>query len=260
MDLSIIIVNYKNKVKITKCLAALYESDLSNLNFEVFVVDNNSGDDLSSLAFYPNLTIVNSDKNLGMGGGNNLGLEKSSGEFVLILNPDAYVSHDAIKILWQYIKDNNDVAVVGPKLLNSDGSLQNSCAQFPRVYMPILRRTFLGDYFKKIRDNFMMTDFNHDEIASVDWLMGSCLMIRRDIWSGFDERFFMYFEDVDVCRTFRAMGKKVVYNPSAIVVHDHERASAKYPWYQAIFRDALAREHIKSWVKYFWKWRTKKII
>jgi GT2 family glycosyltransferase len=259
MDLSIIIVNYKNKIKIAKCLAALYESDLSGLNFEVFLVDNNSGDDLSSLSFYPNVTIINSDKNLGMGGGNNLGLQKASGEFVLILNPDAYVSHVAIKILLNYMRANNDVAVVGPKLLNSDGSLQHSCAKFPRVYMPILRRTFLGDYFKKSRDSFMMTDFNHDEIASVDWLMGSCLMIRRDIWPGFDERFFMYFEDIDLCRNFRALGKKVVYNPEAVVTHDHERASAKYPWYQAIFRDPLAREHIKSWIKYFWKWRGQKI-
>jgi len=258
MNLSIIIVNYKNKIKIAKCLAAFYAADLTGLNFEVFLVDNASGDDLSAFAFYPNLAIINSDKNLGMGGGNNLGLQRAKGEFVLVLNPDAYVSRDAVKILLNYIKTNNDVAVVGPKLLNSDGSLQYSCANFPQIFTPILRRTFLGDYFKKSRDSFMMTDFNHDEIAEVDWLMGSCLMIRRCDWSGFDERFFMYFEDIDLCRNFHVLGKKVIYNPQAVVTHDHQRASAKYPWYQAIFCDALARHHIKSWLKYFWKWRGQK--
>ena len=257
MDLSIIIVNYKNKEKVAKCLAALYEADLTGINFEVLLVDNNSGDDLSALAFYPNLKIIYATENSGMGSGNNLGLHQAKGEFILILNPDAYVSKSAIKILLAYIKTHDEVAIVGPKLLNSDGSLQNSCARFPQLYTPILRRTFLGDYFKKSRDGFMMSDFNHNEITPVDWLMGSCLLIRRSEWQGFDERFFMYFEDIDVCRNFHALGQKVVYNPEAIVTHDHQRASAKYPWYQAIFCDPLARAHIRSWLKYFWKWKFK---
>jgi len=147
--------------------------------------------------------------------------------------------------------------VVGPKLLNPDDTLQYSCSRFPKVYTPILRRTFLGDYFKTSRDGFMMTDFNHDEIREVDWLMGSCLLVRQAGWDGFDERFFMYFEDIDLGRRVKAIGKKVIYNPRAVVVHDHQRQSARWPWYVAPFKDSLAREHIKSWLKYFWKWKVR---
>ena len=101
----------------------------------------------------------------------------------------------------------------------------------------------------------MMTDFDHDEIRPVDWIMGSCLMVRHAGWEGFDERFFMYFEDVDLCQRVKMIGKKVIYNPEAVVIHDHSRQSARYPWYIAPWKDGLAREHIKSWIKYFWKWK-----
>jgi len=256
MDISIIIVNYKSLEKTRKCLAAIYVSDLGGLSFETILVDNASSDNLDEFKIrYPHLQILYSSHNLGMGGGNNLGLKQAQGDFVLILNPDTIVSHSAIRILFDYIKMHQDVFIVGPKLLNPDDTLQYSCSRFPKVYTPILRRTFLGDYFKTSRDGFMMTDFDHDEIREVDWLMGSCLLVRRADWDGFDERFFMYFEDIDLGRRVRAIGKKVVYNPQAVVIHDHQRQSARWPWYIAPFRDPLAREHIKSWLKYLWKWR-----
>jgi hypothetical protein len=194
-----------------------------------------------------------------MGGGNNLGLKEARGRFILILNPDTEVYPDAIKILYDYLDSHPDVYIVGPKLLNPDKTLQHSCSLFPKIYTPILRRTFLGNYFKSSRDGFMMTDFDHEEIREVDWLMGSCLLIRSDGWEGFDERFFMYFEDIDVCRRAWRFKKKVVYQPQAIVIHDHARGSAKIPWYIAPVVDKLTQEHIKSWIKYFWKWRNKKI-
>lgn len=103
-----------------------------------------------------------------------------------------------------------------------------------------------------------MKDFSHDIIKEVDWLMGSCLMIRKEGFEGFDERFFMYFEDIDVCRRAWKVDKKVVYNPKAEVIHHHARESAKYPWYLSIFKDKLAQEHIKSWFKYFKKWGLRK--
>jgi len=258
MDLSIIIVNYKSKVKTARCLAAIFNSDFQGLKFEVILVENASGDNLDDLmSGRPELKIVYSKKNLGMGGGNNLGIKEAKGKFILILNPDTEVSTGAIKTLFDYLEAHLDVYIVGPRLLNPDGTLQHSCSRFPKIYTPILRRTFLGDYFSSSRDRFMMTDFDHEEIREVDWLMGSCLLVRSDGWEGFDERFFMYFEDIDVCRRAWRFQKKVVYNPQAVVVHDHARESAKNPWYIAPFTDKLTQEHIKSWVKYFWKWRAK---
>jgi len=259
MDLSIIIVNYRSKAKTVNCLEAIFKSDLQDLKYEVIVVENDSGDNLDDLiGRHDKLKILHSPRNLGMGGGNNLGLKEARGKFILILNPDTEVYPEAIKILYDYLDSHPDVYIVGPKLLNPDKTLQASCSLFPKIYTPILRRTFLGNYFKSSRDGFMMTDFDHEEIREVDWLMGSCLLIRSDGWEGFDERFFMYFEDIDVCRRAWRFKKKVVYQPQAIVIHDHARGSAKNPWYIAPFVDKLTQEHIKSWIKYFWKWRYKK--
>lgn len=261
MDLSIIIVNYKSKVKTTRCLEAIFKSDFKGLKYEVIVVDNASGDNLDDLAQkHAELKLLYSSRNLGMGGGNNLGLKEAKGRLILILNPDTVVHPNAIRTLFDYLDSHPDVYIVGPKLLNPDGTLQPSCSRFPKVYTPVLRRTFLGDFFSSSRDKFMMTDFDHEEIREVDWLMGSCLLIRSDGWEGFDERFFMYFEDIDVCRRAWRFKKKVVYDPQAIVVHDHARESARHPWYIATFTDKMTQEHIKSWVKYFWKWKNKKII
>ena len=264
MDLSIIIVNYKSKVKLISLLESIFKADLSGLTFEIIVVDNNSGDDLSDLD--KKIKLINSQRNSGMGGGNNLGIDNSLGDYILILNPDTIVKTEAIKILYNYLKNNQAVGLVGPKLVYPDGSLQYSCSQFPIFFMPILRRTFLGDYFKTSRDAFMMTNFDHNSIKEVDWLMGSCLMFKREnilvnqeiFKPRFDERYFMYFEDIDLCRQLKSQGLKVVYNPEAIIIHDHRRQSARYPWYEALFKDKLTWSHISSWLKYFKKWGFKK--
>ncbi|MFZ4632260.1 MAG: glycosyltransferase [Patescibacteria group bacterium] len=263
MDLSIIIVNYKNKNKLEVCLDSILKAEIRDISYEIIIVENNSGEDLNSLLkLSENIKLILSEKNLGMGGGNNLGIKASQGEYILILNPDTNIQGKAIEVLFKYLKNNSEVGVVGPKLLNPDSSLQYSCSRFPSFFMPILRRTFLGKYFKLDRDKFQMREFSHNEIISVDWLMGSALMFKKKLTlsdgkiyePNFDERYFMYFEDTDLCHTFLANGFKVIYNPEAVLIHDHARESAKYPWYKAIFRDPLAREHINSWIKYFLKW------
>jgi len=266
MDLSIIIVNYHSRAKLETCLRSILKADSANLSYEIILVENNSGDNLSDLvSLSDKIKLINSPKNLGMGGGNNLGIKAAAGEYVFILNPDTVIKENAIAVLLDYLKNNPAVAIVGPKLLNPDGSLQYSCSRFPKVYMPILRRTFLGDYFAVNRDEFQMREFDHNSIKEVDWLMGSALMFKKQlalsngkIWEPrFDELYFMYFEDTDLCRTAWKNNFKVVYNPAAILIHDHARESAKYPWYLAIFLDRLAWRHIGSWVKYFYKWGIK---
>jgi len=269
MDLSVIILNYKSRSKLLNCLDSFSRADLGSLDYEIIVIDvvvDTVASELLDLSKrYRRLRLIVTPKNLGMGGGNNLGLEEARGEFILILNPDTVIKDRALPTLWEYLQNNPTVGLVGPKLLNSDGSLQFSCARFPNFFTPILRRTFLGDYFKDSRDRFIMNDFDHNSIRPVDWLMGSCLMFRSkiDLASGdifeprFDERYFMYFEDTDLARQVWTKGLKVVYNPEAVVIHDHQRQSAKYPWYLAILLDGLAWRHIASWLKYFIKWGIK---
>ncbi|MFA5130935.1 MAG: glycosyltransferase [Patescibacteria group bacterium] len=266
MDLSIVIVNYRSRKKLEVCLASIFQADNKNLNYEIILVENNSGEDLSDLVSgRANLRLIVSAKNLGMGGGNNLGIEAARGEYIFILNPDTIIQNGAIATLFNYLKNNPGVGIVGPKLMNTDGSLQYSCSRFPKVYMPILRRTFFGKYFAVLRDHYQMMEFDHNSIKEVDWLMGSALMFKKKLsladgtfWEPrFDEFFFMYFEDTDLCRTAGQKGFKVVYNSEAVLTHDHARQSAKYPWYLAIFLDRLAWRHINSWIKYFYKWGIK---
>jgi GT2 family glycosyltransferase len=265
MDLSIIIVNYKSKKKLLNCLRSIQVANFANLTKEIIVVDNNSGDDLQELQSWPELKIVFSAVNLGMGGGNNLGIKQAQGEYMLVLNPDTLVQESSISSLLNYYRLHPEIGIIGPKLLYPDNSLQLSCLQFPTFFMPILRRTFLGDYFRSQRDGFTMSGFDHDTIKTVDWLMGSCLLFKKvlntpdakQLMPSFDERFFMYFEDIDLCRTIKNSGLQVVYYPLATVIHDHARQSAKNPWYIAIFKDKLTWIHISSWFKYFIKWGLK---
>ena len=230
MDLSIIIVNYQSKTKLVNCLKSLQVANFENLKKEIIIVDNNSGDDLRSLKSWPDI-----------------------------------VSKDAILELIKYYRLDEKIGIIGPKLLYPDKSLQLSCLRFPTFFMPILRRTFLGDYFKKQRDDFTMSEFDHNSMAEVDWLMGSCLLFKKELvdsrgvkfFPKFDERYFMYFEDTDLCRTIKEKGFKVIYYPVAVVFHDHARQSAKNPWYIALFKDKMTWVHISSWFKYFIKWGFK---
>lgn len=256
MDISIIIVNYLSKKKLINCLNSIREANLDNLTYEIIVVENNSGDDLSDLN-YLNLKLVNSPCNLGMGGGNNLGIENSRGDFILISNPDIVYEKDTIKSLYIYLKENKEVGLVGPKLLNPNLSLQYSCIRFPKIYIPLLRRTAIGDFFSAKLDHYLMKNTDHEKIQEVDWLLGACFMVRRSEIVGklFDERYFMYFEDVDLCRQINERGQKVVYYPLVKVIHDHIRQSAFNPWYLSLFKDRIAREHLKSAIRYFYKWR-----
>jgi len=193
-----------------------------------------------------------------MGKGNNLGISRSSGEQILISNPDIVFTPDAIKKLYQYLQANPEVGLVGPQLLNPDGSLQYSCVRFPKFYTPLLRRTAVGQLFPGRVDHYLMKHADHDKIQIVDWILGACFMVRRSEIKNnllFDERYFMYFEDVDLCRQIRARGQKVVYFPEAQVTHNHLRQSARWPWYKSLFKDKIAREHLKSAFRYFRKWK-----
>ncbi len=260
MDISVIIVNYKSLNKTLKCLDSLKNADWGALSKEIIVVDNASGNgDASAIAAaHPELKLVVSDRNLGMGGGNNLGVKAASGRYILILNPDTLIKGDAIVKMSAYLDSHPDAGIVGPKLLNSDGTLQYSCLRFPKLHTPILRRTFFGGLAGRHLNEFLMKDYDHRDPREVDWLMGSCLMVRKLVPEKdgflFDERFFMYFEDTDLCRRVKKEhGLKVVYLPSAAVIHDHARQSAAKAWYIAPFTDNLTREHLKSWIKYFLK-------
>ncbi len=261
MDISTIIVNYQAREKTFRCLESVRKANLANPDHEAIVIDNGSPDNIENeiKRYYPDIIFLRSEKNLGMGGGNNLGIRKAKGRYFLILNMDTRLEPNTVKILHEYLEANPSVGIVAPELVFADGGHQDSCFRFPNLWYPLVRRTFVGRIFKSQVDSFLMKDASKRSPIDADWVMGSVLLIRREAMDAaggpFDERFFMYFEDTDLCRRIWQAGYKVVYYPLVRVVHDHSRESAKYPWYIAPFKNKLARIHISSWVKYVWKWR-----
>ncbi|MEI7497702.1 MAG: glycosyltransferase family 2 protein [Candidatus Falkowbacteria bacterium] len=260
MDLSIVVVNFNTREKLARCLESIAKSDLSDLATEVIVVDNHSTEYIGEMPQMSgiSLALIKNDSNKGMGAGNNVGIKQAIGEFILVLNPDTGLASDAIRHMVIYLKLHDAVGVVGPKLIYPDGSPQASCFHYPNIFLPLLRRTFFGKLAPIQLAHFMMTDSDLRIPQSVDWVMGSCMMFAKKVLDQvglFDERFFMYFEDTDLCRRITCAGFGVVYLPEAVVTHHHGRASAKEHWYVSPFINKMSRIHIASWLKYFWKWR-----
>jgi GT2 family glycosyltransferase len=258
MDLSIIIVTYNNFDKVRRCLQSIYQSDLATVSFEVVVVDNASTESPDFLkSEFPAIRLIKNHLNLGMGAGNNVGARQALGEFLLVLNPDTELEPQAIKTMLRYAREHEEAGVIGPKLLYPDGERQISCYHFPSVFTPVMRRTFVGRFFKSKLNDYLMKSYDLDKIIQVDWLMGSCLLIKKSLFMSvgqFDERFFMYYEDTDLCRRISEAHKKNIYFPLATVIHHHGRASAKSHWLTSIFANKMAQIHLTSHLKYFIKW------
>lgn len=264
MDLSIIIVNYKSKGFTLNCIKSIKESDLSNIRHEIIVVDNGSQDAIGEILRwqYPEVSFIQNEINLGMGAGNNVGIRRAKGDYILVMNPDTIAFKDTFQILYKYLEQHKDVGIVGPQQLNPDSTIQDSCYRWYGFFTPAYRRTPLGKlkFAQKDINRFLMRDFDHQAEREVDWLLGSFLMMRAEALkkiNGFDERYFLYFEDTDLCRSIWKHNLKVVYLPAAKVIHNHSRHSAQAAWWKFIF-NAMARHHIISWLKYLWKWRGSK--
>lgn len=260
LDLSIIIVHYKSIDKTRNCLDAIKRSKTDDLRYEIFVVDNDSRDEISRVLEekHPDVRLIVSDVNLGMGKGNNLGIKEAQGKYVLILNPDTELEEAAIQEMIRHMEADGNVGMIGPRLYYPDGQIQQSYYKYPNILMPIMRRTFLGKIFRRYIENYLMLNLNPTDPTEVDWLMGSVLMTQKEILDevgAFDDRFFMYFEDTDLCRRIKRSGRKVVYHPKATAIHHHARASAELPWYIAPFKSKMSRVHIQSFFKYMWKWK-----
>lgn len=260
MRLSIIIVNYKSAVLTKACLESLLQQPLPK-DTELVVVDNDSQDDSASLlrADFPEVRVLVSPKNLGMAGGVNIGLREVHGEYYLILNPDIIVLPGALKALLEFMDVHPEVGLAGGKLISPNGQLQASCYRFYRWATIVYRRTVLGKTMRgrKEVDRFLMKDFDHATVAEVDWLQGACLLARAravEQVGGMDQRFFMYFEDVDWARRFWQAGWRVNYVPQAIFSHYHQRSSELASLF-GLLTNRVARAHVASALKYFWKYR-----
>lgn len=265
-DVNIVIVNYKMKSHIEKCFASLFlDIAASGLAVHVVVVDNASGDGIGEFlqSKYPMVECITLAENIGFGGASNYGLRAVGARYHFILNPDTYFypGSQTLKKLFAFMEANPRIGLIGPKILYPDGSLQYSCYRFPTFWQPLYSRTRWGmrGEGKIINDHAHMKDFTHERTQPVDWLMGSALFVRAgslDAVGLFDDRFFMYYEDADLCRRFWELTIPVYYVHNIVIAHTHGRGSAKVAGVlQALLKNKLARIHVVSWLKYMWKWR-----
>jgi len=265
MELSIIITNYRNPDLLKVCLK-LVKENLNGISHEIIVVDSATEEDTEMMMRedFPEVVFFPFKKNVGLQILIKKGLEESQGDLILLLNGDILITPGSIKQLCEYILNNPKVGMVGPKLLNFNGTLQYSCFRFYKPLTIVYRRTFLGKtgFGKKHLDWFLMKDQDHEKMLEVDWLMGSALIISREAFrkvGGTDLRFFMYMEDVDWCRRFWENGYKVIYYPKVVMHHYHGKSSGKKGMIHSLLLNRYTWIHISSAIKYFLKYRNKSL-
>lgn len=262
MDLSIIILNYKSRGLTRQCVKGIIAANLG-LEHEIIIVDNASQDSSPELfrQEFSQVTVVEAEENRGFAAGNNIGIKKAQGRYILILNPDVAVDSGALEKLVSFMDRSPRVGIAGPKLINPNGTIQHSCCRFHKWYTPILRRSPLGrlGFGQRHLGNFLMGDFDHCADREVDWLLGACLIIRKTALEKIgllDENYFLYMEDTDFCRRSWENGYKVNYIANVELVHYHKRESAANPGITGIF-SYPTRIHIKSFAYYCKKFRGK---
>jgi N-acetylglucosaminyl-diphospho-decaprenol L-rhamnosyltransferase len=263
MDLSIVINSYKNPELLKLCV----DSVRKNVNIrdcEIIVADSATNEDteITMREDYPEIKFFPFKKNVGFQTLVKKGIQESVGKYVLLLNGDILVTKESVEKLLNYMKENAQVGIAGPQLLNFNGTLQYSCFRYYKPVTILYRRTFLKKlgFSQKHLDWFLMRDYNHKGPKEVDWLMGSALMVSRDAVNKvglMDPRFFMYMEDVDWCRRFWENGYKVIYFPDSRMHHYHGKGSAKGGLLRSLFFNKLTWIHIVSAIKYFLKYRGK---
>jgi hypothetical protein len=214
IDLSVIIVSYNTREMTLDCLRTL-ERALGGLAAETIVVDNASTDGSAAAIreHFPVVRVIESGRNAGFGAANNLGMRAARGAFFLLLNTDAFPEPGAIAELVRFLQENPQVGVAGPRTLNKDGSLQISCYRFTSPLHAWQENLWLSRGY---------SDWAHDSVREVDFVIGACLLVRREVFAqvgGFDERFFMYSEEADWQRRIWDAGWKVMFVPAARVTH-----------------------------------------
>ncbi len=249
---SIIIINYKTPKLTIKLLDSIQEYCSAD-SYEIILIDNGSGRgavDEIKLKYPQNIYILN-DRNLGFAKAANQGAKKAMGKYLWFLNSDCQLREPMIPQLRDALESKNDAAAVTPKTIDYDGNFYSVCRNFPTYRNIVFSRGSLLSRipgFEKYAETYTLPDF--EEITKVDAMAGTAMYIRKDDFDktgGFDERFFLYFEDTDLCRRLSRDGKFCYYIPQISLVHGYQRSSSgKKAW-------RLFHHHLSAF-EYFLKW------
>ena len=223
--------------------------------FESKIVSNHHGGAPQDDTCVPSIRIIETPLNLGFGAGYNFGARYAHGLYLLINNPAKMLERCAIERMIQRMDADTNIGILAPKIVHADFTRRLSTRTFPSPLDVIAKRTILKKIFKKRMHRYLQTDAEPDKDQDVDWVIGGCFMIRNSLFRhlhGFDERFFLFFEDIDLCRRVHMANQRVMYNPFATAVDRKERLSGEGFW--DLFFSRTGRIHLISAGKYFWKW------
>lgn len=237
--LSIVIVNYNTKNLLKQCIESIAKN-ISKYSYEIIVVDNNSNDGSAEFLQKSNAikTILN-NRNVGFAKANNAGVKIATGEYVLILNSDTVILPDSIDKMIEYMINNPDVGIQGPKIVNENSGISQPSWDFmPTIIWENVRKLFSPKYIKKYKVLAKAIAFRQHKIREVPVLSGACMLISKNVFNtiGFlDENFFLYFEEPDFCERARKYGWKIVFFPHAEIVHMLSKSMEKESYRTQIY-------------------------
>ena len=233
--LTITICSWNTIDELRICLDSL-EKVRDEWPFEVIVVENNSADGSGQMVHqeFPWVILLQQFINLGFCKGHNLALKERSNPHALLLNSDTIVHPGALSASMNALLSNPKMGILGPKLLNPDNSLQFSCRRFPNPVAALFRNTFIGKIFPKnpFTKDYLMQDWDHSSAREVDWVSGAALFLKKeaiDVLGGFDESYYMFCEDVDLCWRAWHNGFTVEYHPNGVITHAIGSSTSKVP-------------------------------
>lgn len=244
-----VVVYKENALELNK---AIYSFVNSSITTKLYIVENYINNFENKIVNHPKIEIIKFSKNYGFGKGHNLVLDKISTEsdFHLILNPDVYFDSQILEELVLELKKDTSASMIAPKVFFPNGKFQNSCRKYPKAFELIIRRIpFLKSIFKKTYKNGIYSDKDLHNPFYAEYLTGCFHLYKTEDFikiKGFDVRYFLYMEDVDICKKIDAFGKKKIYYPNVHIYHVLKQGSLKK--LNLLFR------HIASAIKYFIKW------
>lgn len=223
-DLTFVIVTWNNEKEIVNCLTSIQK--LYDEQYDVLVVDNKSKDQTILIVEkkFPNVKLIRLDENLGFAKANNIGLLNLKTEYICFLNPDTILTEDIIHKAIEILENNQKVGLIAARLLNEDGTIQKSCFNFSTPFNMFLEIMHIGDYMPQIICKHLFPyNYCGNKVISPDWVIGAEFIMRReDVLkiSGFSEEYFMYTEDMDLCKKVRTyLKKEIICLPDCTLVH-----------------------------------------
>lgn len=223
MEFSIIIVNYNTKELLQGCIRSIFQNT-KKVTYEIIVVDNNSIDGSQHMVkkTFPDVLLLCNKENVGFSRANNKAYRHSKGEYLVFLNSDTLILDSAIEKMINYLQSHPQVGIVGPKILNYRHQPFSSFQRFLDVKKLFLGSKYLKHVLNVERYRMNYPSYNFTAIQDVEWVSGACLAVRRDVFEkvGFwDENYFLYYEDMDLCYQVFKSGYRVVYYPEAEITH-----------------------------------------